>query len=1122
MSKKKNEILEEISRLSNADISNFMIDTTSFGDLISNIKTTPSEIKNQHFSKSKNRTSFNFDFTKGTMITTLFNENDIINEEDDYEEDNNNNNNKKKKGKYKKKRTKSQNLHSSKLFNDIIINENEDNDKSIHERNYLYDDFSDESDIEEFDLSRKYKFNKNNGLANKNDKKDYLNEENKNFKNENNSNLNYEDNSYTINKDIENNNSISLNLNNSLKIEKNEQNVNLENDNFEKENEIKVKFKTNNLIDILEKNQRKFYNGIIDNKLKEKIKEINKEKDEENKKKENNLFTYDIIQKSKILNLPEISNQENVTAMTIDNEKNIYCGTSKGKIIIYNLNNAKVKEILNNPFEKLSLSSNTSIYCISVINDYFVCGYNNGYITLYYKKGNKIKLLKEIKNIICESIIDIKIFPGQNKVNIYSSDIIGNIYKTKIKYGWFKDNIINNIIISNDNNNNNDIKKDNKKNDNIFNPYYLIEINPNNKNIIGIVNKIGFYLYKINKNESIKLFEYLIKQDIYYLPTFFFGENTSSYKLFLSLDNSINIYSIENVEKVKLESTFNFNLPIAKIGLFISNLIYIFDKSQNITIVNYTSKKTLDLDFKLGNNTINILNAEMDLFVNKVIYNKQTKNFYPTYNNSFCSTNNGIIVINGNKKIQFIDLISPKDCIIKILNDPNHLKWKTLFNLCIQIYNDKHPLFRLSQIDNYKKLFTEISINFLKILLPNLCILEGKNKEIVKKEIEYFIYFLFQVELIEFIINEDSKGMFNLFKGFNLQKLFFELLEPYIINGKFKIKEIPNSFFFNMIDEYVKNNKKEWLCQLLIHFNISIFDKFVDNFEIIYHNECVYDKINNNNLFNVQIFLVNDKLKKNEEINKNENNENNKNDDNNNEKKHNIIIIDLFEPINLMKKYILSKIDENEENDLTLIDNNLYDDNIVYSNNYIRLKILWYINDLIENKINKNNEENYKFFTNDIIKFLSSKEGFDLFNLLNNSFSNEYFYTIEKILNTKIGLRKENIIDELYNYVNESKKGENEFYNFVINIACDSKIEVKNTLKFKTILYFMDFKNENELTQSLLKKETEKFEKKLIKILSSIESITLDENKILNELSKKCENKYQHLFKYIKDNFFKE
>ena len=57
-------------------------------------------------------------------------------------------------------------------------------------------------------------------------------------------------------------------------MEKNEnQNVILEN---EKENEIKVKFETNNLIDIIEKNQRKFYNGIINKNLKVKIKEINK------------------------------------------------------------------------------------------------------------------------------------------------------------------------------------------------------------------------------------------------------------------------------------------------------------------------------------------------------------------------------------------------------------------------------------------------------------------------------------------------------------------------------------------------------------------------------------------------------------------------------------------------------------------------------------------------------------------------------------------------------------------------------------------------------------------------------------------------------------------------------
>ena len=68
----------------------------------------------------------------------------------------------------------------------------------------------------------------------------------------------------------------------------------------------------------------------------------------------------------------------------------------------------------------------------------------------------------------------------------------------------------------------------------------------------------------------------------------------------------------------------------------------------------------------------------------------------------------------------------------------------------------------------------------------------------------------------------------------------------------------------------------------------------------------------------------------------------------------------------------------------------------------------------------------------------------------------------------------------------------------------------------------MDFKNEKEITESCIKKENEKFEEKLIKVLSSIESITLEENNILIELSKKCENKYENLYKYIKDNFFKE
>ena len=1078
--KNKNDILDEITSLSNSDISNFMISTTKFGDLINNINTSSG--KKSDLSHIRNRTSFNFDFSKGTMKTTLFTE-DPINEE---EENNNIDLN--------KRRTKSE-LNSN-FFNQIFDNEEkEKSNDNLFENN----DNQNNNFLLHKSLIPEVKNVRTINLGNSD-------EMIKNIKNE--------EKDFSI--IVDNNNLFSLS-----------DNINFQINEFEKENnnlvlnyfnnEINVKFQTNNIIDLVEKNQRKFYNGKLGKNLQEKIKEINILSEEEKKEKEN-IFTYDIIQISKIENLTSFSNEEKeiISSMTIDLENNIYCGTSKGKIIIYNLNDEKIKEYLNNPFEKLYLNCSNSIFSISVYQEYFVCGYSNGYITLYFRKGNKFKLLKEIKNLTSEKIIDIKFYSMKDKVIIFSSDSKGNVYKTKIKYGWIKDSISNYILISNenqlneDNEINNNLNNNNDNNDNdvkYYNSYYLIDIYPKNYNIIGFANKNGIFIYENEKEKKIeKIFEFIYPKEYYYLPYFFFGKDMNENKIFLSIDNLIHIYSIDNSKKINLESTFNFNIPIGKIGQFINNLIYIFDKNQNITLVNYTEKKTLNLNFDSGNNSINILNEEKNLYINKIIYNEKKKIYYPTFNNSLCSSNNGTILINGIKKIEFIEIINPKDCIIKIITDPNHLKWKALFNLIIQIYYDKHPLWKLNQIKNFKKLFTEISFQFLKLLLPNLCILEGENKDIVKKEIEFFIKFLFQIELIEFIIiDSDSKGMFSLFTEYNLNKYFFELLEPYIINDKLKIDGIPNSFFLNMINEYVKENKKEWLCQLLIHFPINLIEK---------NNESIYNQIIENHLFNVIIFLINNKLKDNENVEEKKENENNNIQDNNDNN-----IIDLFEPINLMKRYIFQNKEEKENEDLKKSDFDFYDDKIVYSNDYIRLKILWYINDIIENKFDSNNEGNYRNFINLTIKFLNSKEGFYLFNF---SFSKEYFYTIEKILlNKKIDdiiiIRKDNIIDELYNIIKEKEKGEFDFFIFIINVLCNSNIDVKNKLKFQTILFFMNNNNEEKDFNY-----DDKFEEKLINVLRSIDSITLDENNILIDSSKKCENKYNKLFKYIKDNFDRE
>ena len=973
----KKNFLDEITQLSNTDISNFMINSIKFGDIINKMSKT-SEKEKKH---KRNKTLFKFDFTNTNI--TLFKKEILDND------DLNNNSTIDKFLKIRK--IKSQDFNQSNSLFDKLLNNDKNNENSILDStNKNTDDNNNELNNNEEDPRKNKllaktlvpeikKLNTINSSSINNNKKIQENENKNKYLNkdilieekdeENNSIIIHDD-------DINNNNNLNLfsNSNHSNSQFDNNKNENENKEIIKLENEIIVKFKSNNKIDIIEKNQRQFYKGSFNKKINKKI-NYNEQQIESNEQNEN-IFTYDLIKISKIENLTIISNQENISAMTMDVDNLVYCGTSKGKVIIYNLNDGKVKKIFNNPFEKIIL---TSIYSICVINDYFVCGFSNGYITLYSKKGNIIKLFKEIKNITNESIIDITLYSGKNKVGIYSSDMKGNIYKTKVKYGWFKDPIYNTLIFNNmdlQNNNNNEQNLNNLNNnsENLRNAFYLIDIHSINHKIIGIANKIGFYLYYLNKNIKNKIFEFLIPKNNYYLPSFFFGKDLNANKIFLSMDNIINIYNLEiNSLKVDLESVINFNIPIAKIGSFINDVIYIFDKSQNIKIINYKFQKSLNFNFEKGNNSINISNKNVDLFVNKVIYNHELKNFYPTYNNSLCSTNNGTILINGTKKIQFIEYINPKDCIMRIYREPNHLKWEGLFNLFIQIYQDKHPLYKLSDISNFKNIFCDTSKQFLNLLLPNLLILDDKNKKIVEKEIEYFIYFLFEIELIDFITYDN--GMYKIFLDLNLKKYFYELLEPYILNDKLKMDGIPNSFIINMINEYVNNNNKEWLCQLLIHFSINLLS-----------NENIYGIIIENNLFNYIIFFLKEKIK----ISQNDN--------------QNIINVDLFKPINLMRNYIAgNEIEENE--DLKDININIYDDNIVYSNNYIKLKILWFINDILEN--DSINNYIYKNFINNTNQFLNSNQGLDLFNKY---FSNEYFYTLEKLkqkINKDIDLNKD-------------------------------------------------------------------------------------------------------------------
>ena len=505
----KKNFLDEITQLSNTDISNFMINSIKFGDIINKMSKT-SEKEKKH---KRNKTLFKFDFTNTNI--TLFKKEILDND------DLNNNSTIDKFLKIRK--IKSQDFNQSNSLFDKLLNNDKNNENSILDStNKNTDDNNNELNNNEEDPRKNKllaktlvpeikKLNTINSSSINNNKKIQENENKNKYLNkdilieekeeENNSIIIYDD-------DINNNNNLNLfsNSNHSNSQFDNNKNENENKEIIKLENEINVKFKSNNKIDIIEKNQRQFYKGSFNKKINKKI-NYNEQQIESNEQNEN-IFTYDLIKISKIENLTNISNQENISAMTMDVDNLVYCGTSKGKVIIYNLNDGKVKKIFNNPFEKIIL---TSIYSICVINDYFVCGFSNGYITLYSKKGNIIKLFKEIKNITNESIIDITLYSGKNKVGIYSSDMKGNIYKTKVKYGWFKDPIYNTLIFNNmdlQNNNNNEQNLNNLNNnsENLRNAFYLIDIHSINHKIIGIANKIGFYLYYLNKNIKNKIF----------------------------------------------------------------------------------------------------------------------------------------------------------------------------------------------------------------------------------------------------------------------------------------------------------------------------------------------------------------------------------------------------------------------------------------------------------------------------------------------------------------------------------------------------------------------------------------------------------------------------------------
>ena len=945
--------------------------------------------------------------------------------------------------------------------------------------------------------------------------------------------------------DITNKNNIKTEIN---KIKVKNKNTNNTNDKEKLEDEPNIEY-TGTKIDLVEKTENLYFSKTkniselshyLNNKYKTSLSNDNDDARSDGKKTK---FLYQIIQSipdNKVIY--EIKKQK-ITSLFLDNEELIYCGDEKGNLLIYNLKDETFEKLIDNPFslETKTIKKYPIINSISCDEEFICAGYENGGLSIFLKnlkKPSKTKLYDAFQEISQNKIIETKIYSKNSKkkntIKIYSCDSQENIYKTKIiKNKIFKNKVYTNRIIG-------PMKNAKKKE-----PYYYLEINPFNHKCVGFVNNRGVHIYIIHKNEKNNIFSFKNLDEENSFLSFFFSKKKEKI-FFMSNMKYIYVYEINDIYNgVAQQNSIVFNENIIQIGSFINDLIYVFDKNNMITLLN--CEKVNEENKKFGfENTIN-LNKESKASNGEVDNNLKKENidYILSYKNSI-SINNGIIFMYDNQKNLFVKSISLYDGLSKIYTSifltQSIESWDILFSICISIYKKEHPLWKYEKPSKSKeskesKEFNELCIklsqSFLSLLIIKLD--NNTNSEEFINIINKFnelISFLFEINLVHFII-EEKDNLHSIFLEANLEDLYYYLLEPHILSDKFlKMTNLKYSFIHNLMDiflykrikesKFIKNNKS-WLSELLLHFDIKRYlKKEKDN--------NVLDKIKEYNLVNVIIFLIIN-YEANEVMVNN--------------------FIDYCTPLHLMVNLLISNVNKksknkNENEDLNLLEVDLnneaffkkefrFKDEIIFSTEYLRIKILWYIYIILKNRIvkegnsDKLHDSKKSLFIREILRISFEKEIFNIivFGDPNNDKSRflgrELVYILQiicdnDIINKYHEINKEEILLKLMHLFKNRKESHIPLNSLIVkSLANDNRIELSNEVKLDMVLFFMNNNCSNSDIYPEIKEP--KFENNLIEILKLIDSFTFDDSEKLLKSINICESNYSKLAEYIKTNF---
>ena len=1099
--------LNEIIEISKSDLSDLIIDDMKFGTILDNIHNQKKSSPLKLLEKTKSKKEINIlSSIKKPVSKEIIKEESFSEEEEDEEEENKINN-------YNKKLFL--NFENKNSIKNIEISEDESildfglkncDEASREKSKEIIEKIFEFIEVEENDFQKYLLENKIIQEEKEENNISEYEEENSEFY------MSQEENEELENKDeIKEENEIRIEDDKNIRIN---QDKNL--DDFVIINKDENETKNNDINDINNYNGTKLY--LIEKTenfsfLKEKEKDkseliqyLNNNPYKDNISQENPekyKIDYEILDLYKKEQLTKEFNNIKITCIFLD-ESYIYIGDGVGNLLIYSTKQEKLVKTLPNPFD---IQNNKKLYILSIDSDenYIIAGYERGKIVVYVKNDKNIQKTKtfEIFNDITkEDIIEIKIYSKlNNEIIIYFADNKENVHKIEIiKNKIFKNKILEKKIIT---------EAKNKKK---IEPYYNIEINPFEYKCIGVVNHISLNIYIVNKFDISPIYMFPNTEENSFLSFCFSPEKSEKNKFYIS--NSKIIYMCELESDLNGAATLNriaLEDNIIKIGFFKNEFIYAYTQKNKIKLISFNENKTKDDTYQFID-TVNIDNNDLD--INSI----DNASFLIKFK-SYISVNNGKMFLYHKNRIIYLEILSFIDGLNKLYNKTlitydEHI-WDILFKIIIEIKNDKHPIWIINDSKKFDELIFNYNQSYLSLLIIQLA--EKQSTEDIKKikiKFNQFMEYLIKINLFDFIFNQ-KKGLYPMLTEIKLNNFYFFLLEPLIIEDKFiEIKNIEKPFMINLIQSFLnKENEyiissESWLSEILLHLPIN---------NIMEIEKEIIEKYLINVIINI---IINDKI-----------------DLSNN------YFIDFSTPIYLIKQMLREKfvsIDLNKKE--LFVKENRYKDNIVLSNDYLRLKLIWYIVYILKNKIlnEKENKKDAKIktvFVKEILNLLTDEH--TLYFIVYNEFDNkpqneqsfkfikEILYLYQLFLDNADNLSNYYEInkDKFYRNMKEILEKREEFKIYlkiftIKNILKENITDVANDEKLNLLFYFME--NNSELFNEYPEIKEVEFENNIIELLKLTDSITYNDSEKLLNLVQKCKDTYKQLGEYILNNFNKK